>query len=58
MPILVSHVDQLTLAHVARRRQIAMQCATEMLEYAKANNRPDLAKEAADILETLKGGMS
>lgn len=58
MAIQVAYVDALTFQHAARRRQLAFQCATEMLEYGKTHNRPDLVKEATDILETLKGGMS
>lgn len=56
--LIISHADQLAISHAARRRQIAFQCATEMLAYARANNRPDLVKEATDILDTLNKGMS
>ena len=56
--ITVTYVEQLTVAHAARRRQIALHCATELLAYGRANNRPDLVVEALDILATLNKGLS
>jgi hypothetical protein len=54
----ITYVDLLTMQHVARRRQIARECAEQMLAYGEANNRPDLVIEATEILATLNGRMS